>query len=58
MVVIPYVQGVPERVARVYKSYGIAAAMKLHNALRMNLCILKIKGIRRTSPMLYMSAPV
>ena len=34
MVVIPYVQGVSERVARVYKSYGIAAAMKPHNILR------------------------
>ena len=37
MVVIPYIQGVSERVARVYKSYGIAAAMKPHNTLRKEL---------------------
>ena len=37
MVVILYVQGVSERVARVYKSYGIAAAMKPHNTLRKEL---------------------
>ena len=37
MVVIPYVHGVSERVARVYKFYGIAIAMKLHNTLRKEL---------------------
>ena len=37
MVVIPYVQAVSERVARVYKSYGIAAAMKPHKTLRKEL---------------------
>ena len=57
MVVIPYVQEVSERVARVYKSYGIAAAMKPHNTLRKELVHPKDK-IRRISPMLYMSDPV
>ena len=33
MVVLPYVQGVSECVARVYKSYDIAAAMKPQNTL-------------------------
>ena len=37
MVVIPYVQGLSERVARVYKSYGITTALKPHNTPRKDL---------------------
>ena len=37
MVVLPYVNGVSERVSRVLKSYNIASAMKPHNTLRNQL---------------------
>ncbi|XP_072014852.1 uncharacterized protein [Amphiura filiformis] len=37
MVVLPYVQGVTERVSRVMKNYNISTAMKPHNTLRKQL---------------------
>ena len=37
LVVIPYVEGVSERVARVYKSYNITTAMQPHCSLRQML---------------------
>jgi hypothetical protein len=37
MVVLPYVQGVTERVSRVMKSYNISTAMKPHNTLKSQL---------------------
>ena len=37
MVVVPYVEGVSERFARVLKNYNISTAMKPHNTLRNQL---------------------
>lgn len=37
MVVLPYVNGVTERISRVLKSYNVATAMKPHNTLRSAL---------------------
>ncbi|XP_072022972.1 uncharacterized protein [Amphiura filiformis] len=37
MVVIPYVQGVSERLQRVFKKHNIQTAMKPHNTLKNNL---------------------
>ena len=37
LAIIPYVEGISERVARVYKSYNITTAMKPHCTLRQML---------------------
>ena len=37
MVIVPYVKGVTERAARVYKKYNISTAMKPHCTLRQIL---------------------